>query len=209
MTIEKAEESLRIHARQAVTLLPIEEWPIPVRHCSPQRIRELCEQGEWRQVVYSIEGVGRSNILHAELAACVLDAREAISAVERLRTKHVLQNMSVEEARSIGQCLDAAANGPFFPDGEFHTLFGITRERAAEIARQWPSPDPSADDIGVAINNSFNNLLGYPHRKRDRWGDFISITPQQAAQLFERWRSLAGYRALKNEGGAKHFDHLE
>jgi 8-oxo-dGTP pyrophosphatase MutT (NUDIX family) len=57
--------------------------------------------------------------------------------------------------------LHAAAHGPFFPDWEFSTIFGFDREQIAMHA------DTLSEPIGAeqwrALNNSFNNLLGYPH----------------------------------------------
>jgi hypothetical protein len=47
--------------------------------------------------------------------------------------------ISDEDAKIIGQCLRAASDGPFFPDWEFHTLFGLEREEVAAVAASWPS----------------------------------------------------------------------
>jgi hypothetical protein len=58
--------------------------------------------------------------------------------------------------------LKAAAAGPFFPDWEFQTLFGIERQVLAEVANRWPDVDP-AKDVELAVVGSMNHLLGYPH----------------------------------------------
>jgi 8-oxo-dGTP pyrophosphatase MutT (NUDIX family) len=58
--------------------------------------------------------------------------------------------------------LHAAAHGPFFPDWEFATIFGFNR---AEIAQHADALcDPLEAEQWRALNNSFNNLLGYPHQ---------------------------------------------
>lgn len=41
--------------------------------------------------------------------------------------------LSNKQIQSIGECLRAAAYGPFFPDGEFDTLFGLSREQVAPM----------------------------------------------------------------------------
>ena len=58
--------------------------------------------------------------------------------------------------------LHAAAHGPFFPDREFATIFGFDR---AEIAQHADAVrEPLDAEQWRALNNSFNNLLGYPHQ---------------------------------------------
>ncbi len=37
------------------------------------------------------------------------------------------EKLSETDKAVIGQALRAAADGPFFPDREFHTLFGLER----------------------------------------------------------------------------------
>ncbi|MFF1482128.1 hypothetical protein ACFVYD_32020 [Streptomyces sp. NPDC058301] len=104
-----------------------------------------------------------------------------MSAVERM-TEHDLQ--------IIKECLDAAVNGPFFPDGQFHTLMGFTRDEVASIAAAWPqSLDPGEQDD--AVNNVLNMLLGYPHGYESRWQEYSAATPAQIAQTLARWRGEA------------------
>jgi hypothetical protein len=176
---------------------------------SPKRIQGLAEQSGWRQVIYSIDAAGRSNPLPDELALHVREARLAISTIERVSAQYAMEHLTEEETKIIAEILKAAAHGPFFPDWEFQTLFGLTRPRVADIACQWPAVDREADDVGNAVNNSFNMLLGYPHKKWNRWSEFISVTPQQASKVFERWRELTGRLLSKRKGGGRHFDYLE
>lgn len=47
------------------------------------------------------------------------------------------------------------------------------------------------DDLkaqSVAINNSLNNLLGYPHKKWALWPQYISASPEEVDAVFKRWR---------------------
>ena len=55
-----------------------------------------------------------------------------------------------EERDIIRQCLSAAVVGPFFPDWEFHTLFGIARSQVAEILARWPDVDESQEEVQLA-----------------------------------------------------------
>ncbi|HSU65699.1 MAG TPA: hypothetical protein VLJ39_02400 [Tepidisphaeraceae bacterium] len=65
----------------------------------------------------------------------------------------------------------AAADGPFFPDCEFSTLFGLKRGEVRRIADEWPLPTVPPEDVVLAINSSMNWLLSYPHRKHELWSE--------------------------------------
>ncbi|WP_280685539.1 hypothetical protein [Kitasatospora sp. MAA19] len=96
--------------------------------------------------------------------------------------------MTEQELRIIKECLDAAVNGPFFEDWEFHTLMGFTREEIAAVEASWPSP-PTLDLEDDAVNNVLGNLLGYPHGVESRWHKYLTPTREQVAQVRARWRS--------------------
>ncbi|GHG74843.1 hypothetical protein [Comamonas sp. JC664] len=87
----------------------------------------------------------------------------------------------------IGECFRAAVEGPFFPDWEFHVLFGLTRPEVAAILATWPESKDSAD-ARHAVNSTLNNLLGYPHKKWAQWPRYISASPEEVDAVFERWQ---------------------
>jgi hypothetical protein len=48
-----------------------------------------------------------------------------------------------------------------------------------------------------AINNSFNNLLGYPTRnKQELWPKFISVRGIELARIFDKWKGKSPTRFL-------------
>jgi hypothetical protein len=98
------------------------------------------------------------------------------------------ERLTTRESRIIGEALRAAADGPFFPDWEFHTLFGLTREEVRKIANEWPLPNPPPDEVIIAVNNSLNWLLSYPHRKHDLWSDWISVDQPTVNEICNRLR---------------------
>ena len=69
--------------------------------------------------------------------------------------------LSDDDVRILGECLRACVEGPFFPDWEFQTLFGLERSEVAEIAQEWPHSRHV--NSFIAVNNALANLLGYPH----------------------------------------------
>jgi hypothetical protein len=106
-----------------------------------------------------------------------------------------LRDLDPEELEVVRDCLRSAAEGPFFPDWEFHTLFGLERAEVKSILKSWPNLNENDEAVVLAINNSFNNLLGYPHGLLDNWSDFIRVDSQELARIYTKWkgRSVRNY----------------
>jgi hypothetical protein len=58
-----------------------------------------------------------------------------------------LERLSRQESNIVGEALRAAADGPFFPDWEFSTLFGLKREEVRRIANEWPLPTVPPEEV--------------------------------------------------------------
>ena len=99
-----------------------------------------------------------------------------------------LQALNDDEKRVVFECLRAAVDGPFFPDWEFHALFGLDRRDVAAIVAALPDIDDSDESVALAIHNAMGNLLGYPHRKAAAWRQFISVPEVEAERIFDKWR---------------------
>jgi hypothetical protein len=46
--------------------------------------------------------------------------------------------------------------------------------------------------VAVAVSNSFNNLLGYPHRKDHVWPEWVSVDRAALRKLFDRLWAQGG-----------------
>jgi hypothetical protein len=100
-----------------------------------------------------------------------------------------LADLSDAERRIVRECLIAAIEGSFFPDWEFQTLFGLERGEVRRILSLWPALDEADESVVITINNSLNNLLGYPPANGDEeWPKFISVTREEVARIFDKWR---------------------
>jgi hypothetical protein len=99
-----------------------------------------------------------------------------------------VKSLSDADKAIVGKVLRAAAYGPFFPDWEFHTLFGLKRSDVRAIADAWPEITSSPEDLEIAVNNSLNNLLGYPHGMDAVWSEWITIDRHQLNELYKRLR---------------------
>jgi len=74
-----------------------------------------------------------------------------------------LEMLEPHDIELVKSSLDAAVSGPFFPEWEFQTLFGLSRDEMREVAQRWPAnlQDPVTK---TAVLNVLNNLCGYPHK---------------------------------------------
>lgn len=105
-----------------------------------------------------------------------------------------LHHISDSDGTLVGQALRAAVDGPFFPDWEFQTLFGLTRSEVRAVADAWPNVEWSRTEVVLAVNNALNNLLGYPHGQDSVWSEWISVSPRELDDLFCRLRGAVGER---------------
>ena len=115
-----------------------------------------------------------------------------------------MADLTFEEQRIIGECLRAAADGPFFPEWEFQTLFGVERRDVAKVASDWPFADASSQTLSLSVNNSMLHLMYYPHRKWDAWEEFISVSPAEVERIFQKWRGIR----LHGSAARRAFDGL-
>lgn len=105
--------------------------------------------------------------------------------------------LSPEERDLVRRCLDAVVGGPFFPEWEFETLFGMSRGDVRSVLACWSEGrvSPIQDQ---AIVNALNHLIGYPHEEAEAWDRMIGASPVQVAAVLAKWigsldASPAGY----------------
>ena len=94
----------------------------------------------------------------------------------------------ISDTRVFRESLIAAARGPFFPDCEFSTLFGLERAEVAAIADLFTSATPLTGSVALALNNAMGNLIGYPHGQPAAWSQWLSVTPAELQTVFSRWQ---------------------
>lgn len=112
-----------------------------------------------------------------------------------------LDQLSDGDKAIVGQALRAAADGPFFPDWEFHTLFGLERSEMRALAEAWPWPrvDLASSNVATAVSNALNNLLGYPHGQDSAWFEWIRVGPAEVDRLLSR---------LQGPGNTSYFERM-
>lgn len=107
----------------------------------------------------------------------------------RRKPRVSLASLNEKEWEVIRECLRATVEGPFYPDWEFGTIFGLERDDVKRILMAWPEVNEADEYVVQAINNSLNNILGYPARnKEEMWPKFISVTPAAVATILDKWK---------------------
>lgn len=65
---------------------------------------------------------------------------------------------------------------------------GLDRDQIRRIAESWPTTEDHRDQR-IAINNTLNNLLRYPHHQWAVWHDYISSTPAEISEVYGRFKT--------------------
>lgn len=100
-----------------------------------------------------------------------------------------LTDLNAAELDVVKECLRAVLDGPFFPNWELHALFGLERAEVRKVLQSWPELNQAGDTVAIAINNSFNNLLGYPvPNEKELWPKFLSVKRSEVARMFDKWK---------------------
>ena len=102
-------------------------------------------------------------------------------------------------------CLRAIVDGPYISDDdEFQTVMGVTRKQTAAVAASWPDPT-GAPFTFVAVSNTLNNLLGYPHKRWRELSKFIGADSTPVVAALGQWRG----QKLPTNPGLRYFESLE
>ena len=99
-----------------------------------------------------------------------------------------LKDLTEREKEIILECLKASINGPFFPESEFHTIFGVYPKEVKEVISNWPNVDEDEIAVRLSINNAMNNLLGYPDNCGKYWSEFITVSKKEIGRIFVKWK---------------------
>ena len=98
-------------------------------------------------------------------------------------------DLSENDKAVVHQCLKCVASGKvILHDWEFQTLFGIDVTEFIQVVESWPELDDSREIVFLAINNSMNNLLGYPHGKFESWDEFMPYSQSEVETVFKKWK---------------------
>lgn len=105
-----------------------------------------------------------------------------MTTAERRPWRHVLTDRDVTV---VGECLRAAADGPFVEEWEFQTLTGVERDEVRALAARWP--DVPEDEAYAAVHGVLVNLTGYP------LAGWVSADPAYLDDLTWRIHEASGH----------------
>lgn len=101
-----------------------------------------------------------------------------------------LKNLDGKETEIVQKCMECIAGGKvILHDWEFQLVMGVTVDEFIEIINTWPEIDENDENVLMAINNSMNNLLGYPHGKHDQWEEYMDVPLNRINEVFQKWRN--------------------
>lgn len=108
----------------------------------------------------------------------------------------MLSHLTDEDVAVISACLRAAVEGPFFPEGEFISLFPFRRTEMAAIVARFPQHIDT--QVRRAIGSAFNNLIRYPHGHRhdEVWNRWIPVSQPVVEELERKWDTLRRVESL-------------
>ena len=95
---------------------------------------------------------------------------------------------SIAANELLAEALGASALGPFFPEQEFGTLFGLSREELLAAAESLSSSAcASGDLVRVAVAGAVNNLAGYPHSQEQLLPQWTSAPASELEAACRVW----------------------
>ncbi len=101
-----------------------------------------------------------------------------------------LSSLEPRELEIVRSCLECIAGGEvIFHDFEFDAIMGVTVEEFFTIYDDWPLLDEADEKVLLVINNTFNNLLGYPHGLQLHWEQYVGHTVEEIGVVFGKWKS--------------------
>lgn len=96
------------------------------------------------------------------------------------------------DRRVVRLCMECVADGDvILHDEEFETVMGIDLTTLRAVLERWPTVDEADPDVRLAVNNSLNNLLGYPHAFQACWDERIPVTRSEVRRALSLWRGDA------------------
>lgn len=104
--------------------------------------------------------------------------------------------LSDRDLQIIGEASTAAIEGPFFPDWEFATLMGPTRDQLRAVLANWP--DDRSEDALIGVNNVLLHL-GHQHDHHpvewSTWGWYSTAMPEDLRKALIHWRANLGWNS--------------
>ena len=205
--VDEIKQGIQKHLQAAYALLPQKLASDSLRTKRKHLVQKY-QNKEWKQVFYYLQNFANTNEFSAELLHHIESAEKLFNRLDRLGMRAALEKLTDNEKQVIGECLRATAFGPFFSDWEFHSLFGVDRDEAIRVAESWPNIKETDISAGYLINDSFNNLLGYPHRKQSDWKTYIPVSRDKVYNTYHRYRTLIGRSNIQQTGNAEHFHNM-
>jgi hypothetical protein len=98
--------------------------------------------------------------------------------------------LDADEIKLISALLLAAETGPFFPEWEFSTLFGLERSELAAVRSRWPDVSLEDEDVYQSVLSSLALLIAYPHGHEEALLRYCPEGRLKIKHLYDKCASL-------------------
>ncbi|MEX2467090.1 MAG: hypothetical protein WD995_09270 [Gemmatimonadota bacterium] len=103
--------------------------------------------------------------------------------------KVLLRKLDDDVVELLGQCLMAAASGPFFTDRELADLFRRSRHSLSVVAGLWPKLNLAAPDVLDLLERVVDGLLARADVDPEAWRTWVGaprVKVEAALEVFRR-----------------------
>jgi hypothetical protein len=111
--------------------------------------------------------------------------------VEYQSQKVLRRKLDKDVVDLLGRSLVAAADGPFFSDGELASLFGRGRKSLRVIAGMWPRLNLAAPDLRELLALIGRELIRRADPTSRSWEDWIGASPKKLEAAVEVFRRVS------------------
>lgn len=156
--------------------------------------RDLSEkvrlQAERRGRVFLLLREAREVVLDG-LGPAVFPLMAYLGKVLEIRSQKILlRRLDDHTVALVTRCLDAAARGPFFGDGELAELFDQDRRSLGVVAALWSRMNLASPDLGRTVVGVLEMLLRRRGDHPDAWDSWVQATPGQVEAALAAFRSV-------------------
>ncbi len=115
-----------------------------------------------------------------------------LGRVLELRSQKVLlRKLDDDVVDTLGRCLLAAVQGPFFTDAELSQRFRRSRASLRVIAGMWPRMNLAAPDLRELLGRVTEALVERAEEDPEAWDEWIEASPDKVEAAFEVFRKVS------------------
>lgn len=105
--------------------------------------------------------------------------------------KVLLRKLDDDVVDTLGRCLSAAVQGPFFSDVELRELLGRSRESMRVVSGMWPRMNLAAPELRELLGRVTRELVARRTDDPGVWDEWIQVPTTSVEAAFEVFRRVS------------------